>query len=94
MVCRNTRLGSLPLDAKKDATPIQPAHPAKYGSLEVVADPVLTIYVDKKRKGDSPRTIQLTVGKHAVQLTNPNGYNERLTVTITENKTTKIERMK
>lgn len=83
-----------PADAKKDATSIQASHPARYGSLEVTAFPVLTVYVDKKRHGDTPQTIKLTTGKHAVELRNADGHKERLSVTIKENQTTRIDRTK
>jgi len=83
-----------PEDAKKDASSTQPAHPAKYGSLEVTAFPVLTVYVDKKRYGDTPQTIKLPVGKHVLRLKNENGYDERVSITITETKTIKIDRTK
>ncbi len=80
--------------AKKDAPPAQPEHPAKYGELTVNAFPVLTVYVDKKRQGDTPRTVKLPVGKHVVRLVNADGHEEKLTITITENQTTKIDRTK
>jgi len=83
-----------PDDAKKGASSTQPAHPAKYGSLEVTAFPVLTVYVDKKRYGDTPQTIKLPVGKHVLRLKNEDGYDERVSITITETKTIKIDRTK
>ncbi len=83
-----------PADAKKDATSSQPAHPAKYGVLDVTAFPVLTVYVDSKRHGDTPQSLKLSVGKHTVRLKNENGYDERIPIVITENKTTKIDRTK
>jgi hypothetical protein len=82
-----------PEDAKKDATPIQPAHPAKYGYLNVLADPARTVYVDSKHYGDTPITIKLAIGKHRVRLENvPNHINEPLSITINENQTMKINR--
>jgi len=81
--------------AKKDAPPREPAHPAKYGALDVTAFPVLTVYVGKKKYGDTPLTIKLPVGKHAVRLRNlETGYDEKTTITVTENQTTKIDRTK
>jgi serine/threonine protein kinase len=83
-----------PPDAKKDATSSQTAHPARYGVLDVTAFPVLTVYVDNKRHGDTPQSFKLSVGKHVVRLKNESGYDERIPITITENKTTKIDRTK
>ena len=82
-----------PADAKKGATSTQPAHPAKYGSLDVTGFPVLTVYVDNKRIGDTPQSVKLPVGKHLVRLKNED-RDERVPITITENKTTKIDRTK
>lgn len=81
--------------AKKDATKPDPSHPAKYGSLEVTAFPVLTVYVDNKRIGDTPKNVKLTVGKHSVRLKNTStGHDETLRITITENQTFTIDRTK
>ena len=78
---------------KKDASSSQPAHPARYGTLVVTAFPVLTVYVGKKRYGDTPQTIKLPVGKHVVRLRNlETGRDERVPITITEHQTMKIER--
>ncbi|MDQ3367314.1 MAG: protein kinase [Myxococcota bacterium] len=80
---------------KKDATPTQSSHPARQGVLVVSAFPVLTVYVDNKKRGDTPLTIKLGVGKHVVRLRNPDtGHDERIPVTITENQTMKIDRIK
>lgn len=81
-----------PEAAQKDATPPQSAHPAKYGTLVVTAFPVLTVYVGKKRYGDTPQSIKLPVGKHVVRLRNESGHDERVPITITENETEKIDR--
>ncbi len=85
-----------PADAtKKDASPQQPAHPARHGALSVTAFPVLTVFVGKRKHGDTPITIKLPVGKHVVQLRNvETGYDERVTVQIIENQTMKIDRIK
>nr|MBA3821926.1 PEGA domain-containing protein [Deltaproteobacteria bacterium] len=81
--------------AKKDASSTQSAHPARQGMLVVSAFPVLTVYVDNKKRGDTPLTIKLAVGKHVVRLRNRDtGYDERIPVTITENQTMKIDRIK
>ena len=82
--------------AKKDATPTQPAHPAEYGRLVVTAFPVVTVYVDNKRYGDTPIDIkQLAVGKHTIRLENDERkYKERIPITITENQTMTIDRTK
>jgi len=64
------------------------------GTLAVRAFPALTVYVNGKRFGDTPRDIKLSVGKHTLQLRNPaSGHNEKVSVEILENKTTTIERM-
>jgi hypothetical protein len=90
-----------PGDVKKDATPIQRAHPGpgstekRLGNLTVLALPALTVTVDHKRYGDTPQTLSLPIGKHSLRLQNLEaGRDEILTVTITENHTTTIDRRK
>ena len=68
-------------------------HVAPAGSLDVTGFPVLTVYVDNKRIGDTPQSVKLPVGKHVVRLKNED-RDERVPITITENKTTKIDRTK
>jgi serine/threonine-protein kinase len=82
--------------ATRDPPPPASAHPtAGRGHLTVVAFPVLTVFVDKKNVGDTPKTIQLAAGRHIVRLSNPEtGHDETLTVTITENQTLTIDRRK
>jgi hypothetical protein len=72
------------------------ARPAKRsGYLHVVGMPILTITVDGKRHGDSPRTITLPVGRHRVRIQNPQNHIDELLpdVIIRENETTTIDRM-
>jgi hypothetical protein len=54
---------------------------------------VLTVYVDSKPYGDTPRTITLPIGKHTVHLVNTDvHHDETLSVTITDSQTTTIHR--
>ena len=54
---------------------------------------MLTVYVDKKAYGDTPRTISLPIGKHAVRLVNIDLHkDETVTVTITDNQTFSLTR--
>jgi eukaryotic-like serine/threonine-protein kinase len=80
------------------AAPEPPARAVaeKRGTLRVVAMPVLTVLVDGKSYGDTPRVIKLKVGKHRVQLKNvENNLNEVLpAVIIDENQTTSIDRIR
>ncbi len=82
--------------AKKDATSSQPAHPGlekRHGMLKVVALPTLTVTIDRKPSGDTPLTTSLPAGSHRVRLTNSEtGHDETVTITITENQTTTIDR--
>jgi serine/threonine protein kinase len=82
-------------DTKKDAPSDHSVHAAaqKTGVLNVINTfPVMTVIVDKKRYGDTPQKIKLTVGTHRLELTNTElGTNKTLTVTITENHTTEID---
>jgi len=77
-----------PADARKHAPPVQVVE-KRFGSLHVTSDPIVTIYVDGKKVGDSPRTIhRLTVGKHNVRLVNEDaGIDVPKRVTIQETKT-------
>jgi serine/threonine protein kinase len=84
-------------DAKKDASSDHSVHPAaqKTGSLSVRAFPVMNVTVDKKRYGETPVTIKLTVGAHRLEMSNAElGTDETQTITITENHTTTIEKTK
>lgn len=54
---------------------------------------MLTVYVDKKPYGDTPRTITLPVGKHVVRLVNTEAkHDETVSVNIVENDTVSIDR--
>jgi hypothetical protein len=65
----------------------------RVGQLAVSAFPVLTVYVDTRRIGDSPISISLPVGKHTVRLVNTDvGHDEKLVISINENQTTRVER--
>lgn len=75
-------------------TPSSRSNSKSQGTLAVRAFPALTVYVDGKKFGDTPRDIRLPVGKHTLRLKNPaSGHDERISVEIHENKTTMIERM-
>ena len=77
----------------KPAAAEHPVAPAKLGRLAVHAFPALTVFVDKKRIHDTPVTLQLPVGKHVLRLVNTEqGHDETLTVTITDGRTTTIDR--
>jgi hypothetical protein len=81
--------------AKKDASSSQPAHPAARGAgtLDVVAFPVLAVYVDRKLFGSTPQTVPLPAGKHTVRLVNSDlGHDETLTVTVTANQKLTLDR--
>ncbi|HEV7556593.1 MAG TPA: serine/threonine-protein kinase, partial [Kofleriaceae bacterium] len=86
---------SVPADApKKDASDHQAPHPDKYGLLVVHGDPSLTVFIDGVRMRDTPFEQKLRVGKHNIRLTNTEfGYDEPIGITITENKTTTIDRI-
>ncbi|CAN5525126.1 hypothetical protein BH11MYX1_BH11MYX1_34260 [soil metagenome] len=86
-------------NSQKDATLIRPGHPATdkkpSGSIHVTAMPTLTISIDGKKYGDTPKTIPMPAGKHTVRLTNEeNGYNETVPVVVEPNKTVEIPRFK
>lgn len=91
----------VPADGKKDASSTPKSHPANdvkgqqqgTGTLSVTkADaPMLTVFVDNKKIGDTPQVIKLSAGKHRVRLDGPNGP-ENLSVTIEANQTKKVER--
>ncbi len=86
------------LHPQKDASSAQPAHPAvekRTGRLKVDAFPVLTVYVDARKVGDTPfPPITLPVGRHALRLVNnENGIDEHLAITITDGKETLINRV-
>jgi eukaryotic-like serine/threonine-protein kinase len=86
-----------PRDAGSSTPPIDVA-PAKkrYGSLRVISDPIVTVWVDGKRHGDSPITIEkLLVGRHVVHMKNPFStppVDDRRPVVIRENQLITIER--
>jgi len=67
----------------------------RQGALEIHAMPVLTITVDGKPYGDTPKTIKLTVGRHKVILKNTANDTTELVpnVMINENQTTTIDRI-
>jgi serine/threonine protein kinase len=80
-----------PLDAKKDAPPVQVAE-KRYGSLFVSGRPVMQIFVNNVFKGETAKTLKLTVGKHTVVLKNEDAkLTAKQIVTIEENKVTKLE---
>ena len=65
------------------------------GKLEVRAFPVLTVYLDNKRLGDTPITRMVPVGKHTLRLVNTDrNVDERIPITISTDKPVSIERMK
>jgi hypothetical protein len=66
---------------------------SRVGELVVSAFPVLTVYVDNRRIGDTPTDVTLPVGRHVVQLVNADlHHDEKLTITISEHQTTRIDR--
>lgn len=89
-----------PVDAgaplKHDPAP--PAPPPRgaakgVGKLHVEAFPVLTVFVDKKRLGETALEVSLAAGKHELRLVNPAlPYDETIVVTITDKHTTTITR--
>ena len=89
--------------APPDAAPATKKEPAstgvhavtdnRVGELHVNAFPVLTVYVDSHRVGDTPVDVTLAVGRHAVELVNTDlHHDEKLTITISEHQTTHIVR--
>ena len=81
--------------AKKDAPVAIPSHAGaeKKGHLSVVAFPVMTVYIDKKRIHDTPVEIDLPAGKHQVRLVNAEqGKDEMVPVTIDADRTKTIDR--
>jgi serine/threonine protein kinase len=91
--------GTASLPAGADATAASPtsddAAAASVGYLHVVAVPLLTITIDGKPHGESPRTISLPPGRHRVHLRNAQNHIDELLpdVIIRENETTTIDRM-
>jgi eukaryotic-like serine/threonine-protein kinase len=98
---RDARSGTASPDAtaaqKPGAIGMQSTHAraTRSGQLHVVGVPILTITVDGKLHGDSPRTITLPVGRHRVRLRNAQNHIDELlpAVIIRENETTTIDRM-
>lgn len=85
------------LDASvKDPTskrPSGPAAPQKYGRLRVSAFPALTVFIDGRKKHDTPFEAELPVGRHVIRLLNRGvGHDETVTVNIQENQTKRIDR--
>jgi len=82
-----------PVDAAAPAAPIDAgsavkAAPTKYGSLEVYAQPILTVTLDGKVIGDTPiKPRRIATGKHRLKFSN----GETRSVVIEEGKTAKIE---
>jgi hypothetical protein len=68
------------------------ASEAHFGTLTVTGFPVVTVSVDGKVLGDSPRSFRLKAGKHRVLLTNSgSNINEvHPSVMIVENKDTTL----
>jgi len=90
---------SPPIDAaepaKKDAPVAVPSHAGaeKKGHLSVVAFPVMTVYIDKKRIHDTPVEIDLPAGKHQVRLVNAEqGKDEMVPIVIEADRTKTIDR--
>ncbi|MBV8758987.1 MAG: serine/threonine protein kinase [Deltaproteobacteria bacterium] len=80
---------------KKDAPVVVPAHAGaeKKGHLSVVAFPVMTVYIDKKKLHDTPVEIDLPAGKHMVRLVNAEqGKDETVPVVIEADHTKTIDR--
>ena len=66
----------------------------RYGRLVVRAYPILTVYFDAKKLGDTPINIREPTGKHVVRLVNvDNGHDEKVSVQITDGQTTTVERI-
>ncbi len=87
----DTMLADAATSAPKAANPT-PVIEKRYGSLVVSTDPIVTIYVDGKLYNDSPRTIRLLVGRHAVHLVNADAHVDlNRSATILENKVTTID---
>ncbi len=83
---------------KKDAIPsgqVQ-AQSKKLGTLTVHAFPVVTVYLDNKRLGDTPIDKHpVPVGKHTLRMTNTaRAFEDKKSITITEGKDLPIELMK
>ena len=81
--------------AKKDAPVAVPSHAGaeKKGHLSVVAFPVMTVYIDKKRIHDTPVEIDLPAGKHQVRLVNAEqGKDEMVPIVIEADRTKTIDR--
>jgi hypothetical protein len=81
---------------QKDASSTKPGHPATDkkppGKLNVYAMPVVTVFVDGKKLGDSPLTgVSVPSGKHKVRLVGPNGP-EELSITVEPEQTFEIKR--
>ena len=84
--------------APKDARAGQTAHAVvekQLGVLQIHADPALTVTMDTRRLGDTPINTKVAVGKHILRMRNPDrGVDERVSITVTADKPTVIDRFK
>ncbi len=85
--------------SQKDATSTKSSHPANdkkpSGTIHVTAMPTLTISIDGKKYGDTPKSIPVPAGKHTLKLVNEeNGYSETVPVVVEPGKTVEIPRFK
>jgi hypothetical protein len=84
--------------AQKDAGVGQTAHAVverKLGVLQIHADPALTVTMDTRPLGDTPINTKVPVGKHTLRMRNPDrGVDERVSITVTADKPTIIDRFK
>ncbi|MDB4953898.1 MAG: serine/threonine protein kinase [Myxococcales bacterium] len=66
----------------------------RFGRLVVRAYPVLTVYLDNKKLGDTPIDIREPVGKHVVRLVNVDtNHDEKVTIEIKDSQPTTLERI-
>ncbi len=86
---------ALPPDAapppKQNKPPHHDSKPKGKGKLKVLATPWATVIVDGKEKGTTPLTIELSAGRHKIELRNSEmGAPQRKRVTIKADKTQTI----
>jgi hypothetical protein len=99
LVTPDARAAEVPAhDHQKGASSTHPGHSATeqkpLGAIHVTAMPALTVFVDGKPYGDTPKTIPLKPGPHKVRLTNESGTDETFPVTIVSGETKEIPRFK
>ncbi|MFC1851438.1 PEGA domain-containing protein [candidate division CSSED10-310 bacterium] len=68
--------------------------PLSFGALRVISETGVAVSVDDVRKGYAPLLLkEIPVGRHTITLTSAHKSKKQITLTISKNKTTKIEHL-